>query len=88
MRLALEYGIVKRERRKWHSRKPECVLAKNHRTHVSIGIPEFKPALILLYIGHIVAVLILIKEIVQFKKEKKRKVDTTKKHKMHRPKFN
>ncbi|XP_075215106.1 ionotropic receptor 75a-like [Lycorma delicatula] len=79
MRLALEYGVVKRERRKWHSRRPECVLAKNHRTHVSIGIPEFKPALILLFVGNVVALLILVKEIFQFKKEQKRKINTVKK---------
>ncbi|XP_039277543.1 ionotropic receptor 75a isoform X2 [Nilaparvata lugens] len=64
MRLALEYGVVKRERRKWHSRRPECVLAKNHRSHVSIGLIEFRPALLLLAAGMMLALFVLVHEIM------------------------
>ncbi|RZF44767.1 hypothetical protein LSTR_LSTR000719 [Laodelphax striatellus] len=64
MRLALEYGVVKRERRKWHSRRPECVLAKNHRSHVSIGLAEFRPALLLLAAGMMLALFVLVHEIM------------------------
>ncbi|CAH1185813.1 unnamed protein product [Phyllotreta striolata] len=53
-----EYGIIYREIKFWHPKKPECVHSKA-KLNYHIGIDNFYPVLCLLAIGMIISLLVL-----------------------------
>lgn len=73
---AAEYGVLNRERRYWHPKKPEC--GRSGSVVISIGLEYFYPALVVLLIGIVLSLIILGIEIRLYASQKA--IDNNHKH--------
>lgn len=69
MQRLAEYGILDRERKFWHPRKPECARSKS--VFINIGLEYFHSVLMVLFLGIIFSLIILLCEkSLDYKKQK------------------
>lgn len=68
-----EHGILDREKKHWHPRKPECIQSNQAFISFHVGLDEFYPALLILLIGMLISLIVLIFEKhVQIRKKSKK----------------
>nr|XP_015837359.1 PREDICTED: glutamate receptor ionotropic, delta-2-like isoform X3 [Tribolium castaneum] len=56
-----EHGLLVRERKHWHPRKPECIQSSKS-IRFNVGLDDFYPALVILLVGIVASLLILVIE--------------------------
>lgn len=56
-----EHGLLVRERKHWHPRKPECIQSSKS-IRFNVGLDEFYPALLILLVGILSSLTILVVE--------------------------
>ncbi|XP_044264644.1 ionotropic receptor 75a-like [Tribolium madens] len=57
-----EHGVLDREKKHWHPRKPECIQSSQAFVTFHVGLDEFYPALLILLIGIAISLIVLIVE--------------------------
>lgn len=66
-----ENGLLYRQIRHWHPKKPECIASSNSFKSFNIGMEEVFPSFMLLVIGAIVSLLVLTAEYIVTKVKNK-----------------